>query len=127
MEYELRALKSTDIFPMTKLISKFGVSEFKKAFDPKLISSLVNENGELEKEKLATFVGINIVFDVASIVMSNVHKCEEEIYDFLESVSNLNREKLEEMSPAEFAEIIIDIIKKREFKDFFAVVSKLVK
>lgn len=127
MEYELRKLTSKDIFPMVKLISKFGIDEFKKCLDPKIIKDLVDETGGIKGDQLTSIVGMNIVFDIASIVMTNLGKCENEIYDFLASVSNLKRKEIEKMSPAEFAQIIVDFIQKEEFKDFFGVVSKLVK
>lgn len=125
MEYELRKLTSKDIFPMTQLISKFGIDEFKKCFDPKLIASIVDENGEIKGDQLTSLIGINVVFDIASIVIGNLSRCENEIYEFLASISNLKRKELEKMSPAEFAQIIIEVIQKEEFKDFFGVVSKL--
>lgn len=127
MNYELRALTSKDIFPMTRLISKFGIEEFKKCFDPKAIQGMVAENGEVKGDQLASLVGFNIVFDIAAIVMGNLSRCENELYSFLVSISNLTREELEKMSPAEFMQLIIDVIQKEEFKDFFGVVSKLLK
>lgn len=127
MNYELRALTSKDIFPMSKLISKFGIDEFKKCFDPKAIQGVIDENGTVKGDKLASLVGLNIVFDIASIVLNNLSKCENELYTFLVNISNLTREELETMSPAEFMQLIIDVIQKEEFKDFFGVVSKLLK
>ena len=126
MSYELRKLTSKDIFPIVKLISKFGVNEFKKCFDPENVKGILNEKGEISGE-ITEYVGMSIVFDVAAIVMSNISKCENEIYDFLSSVSNLDRKQIEELSPAEFAQMIIDIIQKEEFADFYGVVSKLLK
>jgi len=126
MSYELRKLTSKDIFPMVKLISKFGINEFKKCFDPANVKGLLNEKGEINGE-ITDYVGMSIAFDIAAIVMSNLGKCEDEIYDFLSSLSNLKRKQIEELSPAEFAQMIIDIIQKDEFKDFFGVVSKLLK
>lgn len=125
MGYQLRKLTAKDIFPMTKLISKIGLKEFKNAFDPKLIASLADDNGEVKGDKLASVIGINVAFELAAIIMENFSKCEREIYEFLSSVSGLEKEKIEEMSPAEFTQMVIDIIQKEEFKDFFKVVSKL--
>lgn len=127
MEYELKTLTSKDIFPMINLISKFGIDEFKKCFDPKIVQQMVDENGEIKGDQLMSVVGINIAFDVASIVITNIGKCENEIYEFLVNISNLKRKDIEKMSPAEFAQMIIDVIQKEEFKDFFGVVSKLLK
>ena len=127
MEYELREITSKDIFPMVKLISKFGIDEFKTCFDPKLIKEIVDENGEIKGDKLFAVIGMNVAFDIASIVLTNIGNCEDEIFDFLASVSNLKRKEVEKMSPADFAQMIIDFIQKDEFKDFFGVVSKLLK
>lgn len=127
MKYELKTLTSKDIFPMINLISKFGIDEFKKCFDPKIVQQMVDENGEIKGDQLMSVVGINIAFDVASIVITNIGKCENEIYEFLVNISNLKRKDIEKMSPAEFAQMIIDVIQKEEFKDFFGVVSKLLK
>ena len=125
--YVLRELTSKDVFPMFKIISKFGIGEFKKCFDPKLVGQLVDENGDFQGDKLMSIVGMNIAFDVASIVFENVPKCEDEIYDFLTSISNLKRKELEKMSMVTFFEMIVDVVQKKEFKDFFGVVSKLFK
>lgn len=125
--YELRELTSKDVFPMFKIISKFGIGEFKKCFDPQMISQFIDDKGDFNGDKLASIVGMNIAFDVASIIFENVPKCEDEIFDFLTSISNLKREEIETMSMVDFFEMIVDVVQKKEFKDFFGVVSKLFK
>lgn len=125
--YTFRKLTAKDIFPMCSLISRFGVSEFKKAFDPEMISQLVDDKGEVSMDKLSSIVGINIVFDMAGIIMENLPKCESQVFSFLASVSDKKPEEIENMSPADFASMVIDFVKKEEFKDFFKAVSKLLK
>ena len=124
MNYELRKLTSEDIFPMAKIISLIGFKEFKNALDPKLVSSFIDKSGEKTRDKLAAAIGINVTFEVAGVVMANLNKCKKEIYEFLSSVSGLEDQNLKEMSPAEFLQLVIDVIEKEEFKDFFKVVSK---
>lgn len=125
--YTFRKLTAKDIFPMCSLISKFGVSEFKKAFDPEMISQLVDEKGEVSMDKVTSIVGINITFDIVGIVMENLPKCETQVFSFLASVSDKTQKEIENMSPADFASMVIDFVKKEEFKDFFTAVSKLLK
>lgn len=130
MGYQLRKLSADDIFPMTNIVSKIGFKEFKNAFDPKLVAKLVKENKDKtgKKEELEAVIGVNVVFEVAAIIVENLNKCRTEIYAFLSSVSGLEEEKLKkELSPAELLQMVIDIIEKEEFKDFFKVVSKFIK
>jgi hypothetical protein len=45
----------------------------------------------------------------------------------LSNTSNLTVNQVKELDFATFAEMVIDFIKKEEFKDFFRVASKLFK
>lgn len=127
-QYELRPLKSKDVFPMVRIISKFGVTEFKKCFDPAMISQMVGSaSGNESKDQLAEKVGFSVVFDIADVILTNLPKCESEIFDFLASISNLKRKEIENLPMDVFFEMIVDFVKKDEFKDFFGAVTKLLK
>ena len=123
MEYELRTLCSKDIFPMVKIVSCIGLKEFKTAFESEDIKRMANQaqNGA---ELNYSVAGLSVVFDVAGIILANIPKCENEIFDFLTSVSNLSRKQVEAMPLADFAQMIIDLFRKPEFKDFIGVVSR---
>ena len=108
---------------MFKIISKFGIGELKKCFDPKLVGQLVDENGDFQGDKLMSIVGMNIAFDVASWC-SKMFQNAKMKNDFLTLISNLKRKELEKMSMVTFFEMIVDVVQKKEFKDFFGVVSK---
>ena len=110
--YELRKLESKDIFPMFRIISKIGIDEFKKCFSNDEIKDLIASKGEVEFDKLASIVGVSVGFDIASIIVTNIPKCENEIYDFLASISDLKRKELEKLPMNIFLEMIIDLIKK---------------
>lgn len=127
MEYKLRKLKATDAFLIIKLINKFGVMEFKKCFNAKDIAKLAENKEGLSKEELTEEVGFNIILSCCEVIFANIGKCENEIFEFLVSVSNLNRKQVESLSLAELAQMIIEIFQKDEFKDFFKVVSGLLK
>ena len=121
MEYELRNLTSKDIYPVTKIISKIGFKEFKQVFESDTVRGMA-ANGEV-----AESVGLAIVIDLAGIVLANLSSCEKEINEFLSSVTGLNTEEINKIPMAEYMQLIIDIVQKEEFKDFFKVVSKLLK
>lgn len=67
------------------------------------------------------------LLDIGGIILGNLYKCENDIYNFLGRIANVNVEEIKALSMAEFADLVIEIVKKPEFKDFFSVVSKLFK
>lgn len=112
--YELRRLSSKDIFPMAKIISKIGVKEFSSAF-----------NGVDVTGGNVSAVGFTVFIDIAGIIFENLGSCEKEIYSFLSDLSGVGVKDLQDLSMADFAQMIIDLVQKEEFRDFFKVVSKL--
>ena len=121
---ELRQLTSKDIFPMCKIIKKIGINEFKQCFSTPEIQKMIAGN---TTDNIASQVGITIMFDIVSIIIGNLPKCKDEIYDFLSGLTGAKNEELEEMSLADFTQLIIDLVQKEEFTDFIGVVSKLFK
>lgn len=133
MDFKIRKLNSTDIFPMCSIISKIGVGQFKDCFSGyTTFNNLTDtlDGGEAtaeDKEERITAIGMAVMFDVAGIVLGNLNKCQNEIYLFLSSITDISEEELKAMPPGDFAEIVIAFFKKEELKDFMKVVSKFVK
>lgn len=125
--YELRDLCSKDIFPMFKIISKVGVSEFKTCFESddvrKAITGLSGD-AKTEDENVAA-VGVMVAFEIADVVITHIPDCEKDIYKFLAGLSGIPEKQIAELPMNTFLEMIIDVIKKDEFKGFIKVVSKL--
>lgn len=115
--YTLRKLEAKDIAPMASIINKMGWKEFKTAFQ----SESVKDMGDINK------MGMAVAFDMVGIVLANYEKCQQDVFSFLASLSGLKAKQIESLSPAEFAEMVIAVVQKEEFKDFFTVVSKLFK
>lgn len=128
-EYTLRRLTADDIFPMCAIISKIGIGEFKKCFESVAVKNAIStllSDGE-ENENGIESIGMAVMFDIVGIVLGNLPKCKTEIYNFVSNISNKTVEEVAKLDMATFFNIIVDIIKKPEFKDFFGVVSKLLK
>ncbi|MDY4081145.1 MAG: hypothetical protein SOY97_05905 [Candidatus Metalachnospira sp.] len=125
MEYTFRELTSQDIFPMMKLLSKIGVSEFKNCFESEAVkNTIIGVKGKKDDKALAS-IGITVMLQIGEVLISNIPKCENEIYAILSSVSSIPIEELKKLSMSDFMQMIIDFIKKPEFKDFIKVVSRL--
>ena len=72
-------------------------------------------------------VGVSVALEAADVILGNLPKCEKEIYQLLSQTSNLSVAQVKKLNLAQFTEMVIDFIKKDEFKDFIKVVSRLFK
>ena len=135
--YQLRELCAEDMFPMLTIIRKIGIRELKDCFSKETIEGLVEvfmngvktkaEEGEETQDNTLVVAGISVlpsVLDVADVLLNNIPKCEHDFYKFLANISNLKVEEIKKLKPADFVGMIVDVIKKEEFKDFFKVVSE---
>lgn len=128
---ELRELKSCDIFPMIQILNKIGFSELKTILTPDKIKDMVKtfqSDDEADEEvDTKTILGFNVIFEVTGLILKNLPSCEQELYKFLSGLSGLSVKELEDLGMVEFTDMIVAVIKKPEFKDFFRAVSKLFK
>ena len=130
--YAFRKLSSVDVFLMAKIISKIGINEFTACFEndsiKEAIAKVTNaERGTKEADTGASIVGVSVILELSNVILTNIPKCENEIYQLLSQTSDLKIEKIKKLDAAVFIEMVIDFIKKEEFKDFLKVVSKLFK
>lgn len=127
--YELRDLTADDMFPMFQIISKIGIREFKSCFESENVKKLVAEvtSGKESKDDLKATVGVAVAFDLASVILSNLANCKADIYQLLAQLSGMSVKDIGKLPMATFMEMIIDVIKKKEFSDFFQAAVKLFK
>lgn len=122
--YVLRELQSKDVFLMSRIISKIGIKEFKSCFETEDVQKLIAEGideGAVER------IGLSVMMDIAGVVLSNVSHAEQDIYSFLADLSGKTAKDIAELDMVVFAEMIIEVVQKDQFKDFIKVVSKLFK
>ena len=125
MEFELRKMTSADIFPMCTIIKKIGIDEVKKIINsPELMSLVSNSKG---KDDRTTTIGMSFMLDIASIIVGNIPKIESDLYKFLASMSKMTEKELRDISPADFLDLVISVIKHEDFMDFFKRASRLLK
>lgn len=126
--YTFRKLNSTDMFLMFKIVGKIGINEFAGCLEKDSVKQMIaNVTGGESNDNATTMVGLSVILEIANIVMGNLPKCETEIYQMLSNVSGMKVERIKKLDIATFTEMVIDFIKKEEFKDFFKVVLKLFK
>lgn len=126
--YTFRTLNSTDVFLMFKILKNIGIREFASCFEKTTVKQMVTDMLTDESESDNTrAVGIAVMLELADIVIGNIPKCENEIYQLLSNTSNLTVEQVKKLDFITFTEMVIDFVKKDEFKDFIKVVLRLFK
>lgn len=126
--YTLRGLTAEDVFPMLKIISGIGLKEFKSCFDSAELRDAIKNmsQGKEEGETVdTTAVGLMVAADIASIIFANLPKCKDDIYQLLSGLSGMKKKEIAELPMNVFLAMIVDVIKKEEFKDFFQDVAGL--
>lgn len=122
-KYTLRDLTAEDIFPMLKIISGIGLKEFKNTFEADDVKAMT----ESENKPSATSIGLTVAVNIADVVFANLPKCKYDIYSFLSGLSGLNTEEIAALPMSVFMDMVVDTIKKKDFKDFFGAAAKLFK
>lgn len=135
--YTFRTLGGEDVFLMFKIIGKIGVKEFNACFEndgiKKLVSAMMGEKAakakedDDEAEQSVSVTYISVILEVADVIFRNLPKCESEVFQMLSQTSDLTVAQVKGLPLAQFTEMVIDFIKKEEFRDFIKVVSKLFK
>lgn len=125
--FELRNLEADDMFPMFQIISKVGIKEFKQCFESDAVKEAVASvaDGKNSKTDVAA-VGMMIGLDIAGILLANIGKAKEDIYCLLANLSGMTRDQIAKLPMLTFTEMVIAVVKKEEFKDFFQAVTKFV-
>ena len=122
--YTLRKLEAKDIAPMASILSKIGLKEVKNCFSPDDMKAIAGGDGSIEA---VGAVGVSVAFEIAGVILSNYERCQNDVFSFLASLSGMDKKQIESLPLDTFTEMVIDVVKKEDFKDFMKVVSKLFK
>ena len=127
MEYNMRNLQATDIFSVVKILNGIGLKNIKEAINIDEINNLRKGMTEDNADVITSQVGINVVMSIATIILENLPNVESDLYNFIGSVIDMKAKDVAKMDMGEFMDLLITIIQKEEFKDFFKRASKLIK
>lgn len=125
--YTFRKLGAPDVFLMFKILSKIGIGEFAECFGKDSVKQLMNKLTGTDTSGNTTVVGISVMLEAANVILGNLPRCEAEIYQMLSNTSNLTVEEVKALEMIPFTKMVIDFVKKEEFRDFIQVVSELFK
>lgn len=127
MEYVLRELKASDIGIVCKIINGIGLKEFKGCINlGDFIPNEVDENGKPKMDaKTLERIGLDIMLNIGSIILENVPNVQKDVDTFLASLTNQKIQDIQDMGFVDYGDLIIEVVRKKEFKDFFEHVMKL--
>ena len=131
MKYEMRSLQASDIFSVVKILNGIGLNNVKEAINIEEINeirkTMTEDNSEDNSEKVYSQVGVKVVMSIATVILENLPKVENDLYTFVGSVIGIKTKDVAKMDIGDFMDVLIAIIQKEEFKDFFKRASKLIK
>ena len=124
--YPLRKLSSKDVFIFSTILKQIGYAELKECFHSaeirKLIAKMPGASAGAINE-----IGLSIMLDISSVVISNLAIAEESIYQLLSNLSGKTKTEIANLDAEVFMAMIVDVFKQDGFRNFFKVVSKLFK
>ena len=127
MEYTMRNLQATDIFSVVKILNGIGLKNVKEAIDFEEINNIRNGMTEGNADVITSQVGLKVVMSLVTVIIQNLPKVETDLYNFVGNVIGVKAKDVAKMDMGEFMDLLIAIIQKEEFKDFFKRASKLIK
>lgn len=127
MEYEMRNLQASDIFSVVKILNGIGLKNIKEAINIEEINKMRKGMTEDNADAITSQVGLNVVMSIATIILENLPNVESDLYNFIGSVIGVKPKDVAKMDMGDFMDVLIEIIQKDEFKDFFKRASKLIK
>ena len=124
--YRLRKLSSKDVFIFSTILKQIGYAELKECFHSAEVKKLIAKmpgasTGAIDE------IGLSIMLDVSTVVISNLASAEESIYQLLSNLSGKTKTEIANLDAEVFMAMIVDVFKQDGFRNFFKVVSKLFK
>ena len=127
MEYEMRKLQATDLFSVVKILNGIGLKNVREAINIEEINDVRKGMTKGNEDVITSQIGLNVVMSLATVILENLPKIENDLYNFIGSVIDMKPKDVAKMDMGDFMDVLITIIQKEEFKDFFKRASKLIK
>ena len=124
---ELRKLQSSDLFRMVRIINGIGFKTIKDSINVDEINKLRKGMTEENTDEVTSQVGVSVVMSILGVVIENLPKVENDVYEFCGSVAGMKPKDVSKMEMGEFMDLLVAIFKMDGFRDFFSRASKLIR
>ena len=127
MDYTIRKPKTTDLFVVSKIIKTIGVDNIVNCFNAKEVKDLakkVSKDKKTYSDEDAREVGILVVKNIGELIFDKLDLIQNDLIKYVSLMTGLEFKVVEDLPIAEFATIVMAIIKEPDFVDFIKVVLK---
>ena len=121
---ELRKLQSSDLFRMVKIINGIGFKTITDSINVDEINKLRKGMTDENADEVTSQVGVSVVMSILGVVIENLPKVENDVYEFCGSVAGIKPKDVAKMEMGEFMDLLVAIFKMDGFRDFFSRASK---
>ena len=118
MTYTLRKLKADDIFLVVRIINKIGFKELKGCFNTPEVRTAIASTAKGQEADISA-VGMTVMLEIAGLILEHLPDCKNEIYALLSGLSGKAQTEIAELPSGVFVQMVMDVIRKEEFRDFF--------
>lgn len=124
---ELRKLQSSDLFRMVRIINGIGFKTIKDSINVDEINKLRKGMTDENTDEVTSQIGVSVVMSILGVVIENLPKVENDVYEFCGSVAGIKPKDVSKMEMGEFMDLLVAIFKMDGFRDFFSRASKLIR
>lgn len=127
MDYTIRKPKTTDLFVVSKIIKTIGIDNIVNCFNAKEVKDLakkVSKDKKTYSDEDAREVGILVVKNIGELIFDKLDLIQNDLIKYVSLMTGLEFKVVEDLPIAEFAKIVMEIIKEPDFVDFIKVVLK---
>ena len=86
---ELRKLQSSDLFRMVRIINGIGFKTIKDSINVDEINKLRKSMTDENTDEVTSQVGVSVVMSILGVVIENLPKVENDVYEFCGSVAGI--------------------------------------
>lgn len=116
---KLRKLKSKDLFTITRFFKKIGAESIIAEFSN---NRKVSKSDDVAVEER----GANIITTLTSVLFDNLDVMENEINILLADLAETDEEVISNLGLAEYSNLIMELVRKEEFKHFLSSFGSLI-
>lgn len=126
-KWKFRRLNAKDVFLLLPVLKKIGINNLRKCWSGDIVQGIAAANKGKAYDQQVDAATMGAMLEFGQVLIEGLDNCENEIFNLLEKTSNLSRAEIENLEFVELPSMIMDFVKKDEFKDFLKVAQSFIK